>query len=216
MNTTQRIEGEIREQRKWIREHGGDLAGYVVRYGSKDDPKHYGDGGEAIYAADSGHLRKLEDRYSQLTRGRKVDEGQALLDDMRRSGDAQNDHNTREAVYLVEATHFEVHALWLEYSEEALAHGWGSADTRIRRVPWQQIGLGYGANIGTFGKMPVVVAVSFARIHGQVVAFYEATSQVVDYRMVEKWRGKQFPAARGRTNPMNFGHCLHDLEEHKS
>lgn len=50
----------IQEQRDWIAEHGGDLAGYVERYGSKDDPRHYGDGGEAIYKADTDALRELE------------------------------------------------------------------------------------------------------------------------------------------------------------
>lgn len=48
------------EQRRWIAEHGGDLIGYVTRYGSKDDARHYGDGGELIYAADMAALRRLE------------------------------------------------------------------------------------------------------------------------------------------------------------
>lgn len=51
---------QIAEQRDWIAEHGGSLAGYVQRYGSKDDPKHYGDGGELIYEADVAALRRLE------------------------------------------------------------------------------------------------------------------------------------------------------------
>jgi hypothetical protein len=50
----------IADQQRWIEEHGGSLAGYVERYGSIDDPKHYGDGGEAIYAADAGALRRYE------------------------------------------------------------------------------------------------------------------------------------------------------------
>lgn len=53
------IQRKIDEQRKWIEDHGGDLAGYVERYGSADDPDHYGDGGEAIYAADRGALDAL-------------------------------------------------------------------------------------------------------------------------------------------------------------
>ena len=51
---------EFESQRRWIEEHGGSLAGYVEHYGSKDDPKHYGDGGEAIYAADVAQLRALD------------------------------------------------------------------------------------------------------------------------------------------------------------
>lgn len=50
---------QIDRQRQWIKEHGGDVNGYVERYGSKDDAKHYGDGGELIYAADLAALRSL-------------------------------------------------------------------------------------------------------------------------------------------------------------
>lgn len=50
------------DQRRWIAEHGGNLAGYVERYGSKDDPDHYGDGGEAIYEADIAALRRYQQR----------------------------------------------------------------------------------------------------------------------------------------------------------
>ena len=45
-------ERRMREQAAWVREHGGDRAAYVARYGSVDDAKHYGEGGEAIYQAD--------------------------------------------------------------------------------------------------------------------------------------------------------------------
>ena len=50
---------EIDRQRRWIDEHGGSIAGYVERYGSADDVRHYGDGGEVIYAADMERLRRL-------------------------------------------------------------------------------------------------------------------------------------------------------------
>lgn len=38
---------------------GGSREGYIANYGSKDDPRHSGDGGEAIFAADQRHLDKL-------------------------------------------------------------------------------------------------------------------------------------------------------------
>jgi hypothetical protein len=50
------------EQEDWIRDHGGDLAGYVKRYGSKDDPNHFGDGGEAIFEADVAAFVRLQNR----------------------------------------------------------------------------------------------------------------------------------------------------------
>lgn len=44
------------DQVAWVEEHGGDLEGYVDRYGSIADEDHAGDGGEAIYAADLAEL----------------------------------------------------------------------------------------------------------------------------------------------------------------
>jgi hypothetical protein len=49
----------IAEQEQWIVEHGRTLAGYIARYGSANDPAHYGEGGEAIYAADRAALDAL-------------------------------------------------------------------------------------------------------------------------------------------------------------
>lgn len=50
----------VKEQRAWIEENGGGLAGYILRYGSKDDPEHFGDGAEAIYEADLAALMVAE------------------------------------------------------------------------------------------------------------------------------------------------------------
>jgi hypothetical protein len=53
---------ELKSQQAWIRGHGGGKRGYVARYGSVNDPEHYGTGGEAIYEADLAQLEKLADR----------------------------------------------------------------------------------------------------------------------------------------------------------
>lgn len=50
-------------QRQWMEQCGGSLAGYIAKYGSASDPQHYGDGGEAIYAADKAALEKVEALY---------------------------------------------------------------------------------------------------------------------------------------------------------
>lgn len=52
----------IREQRRWIEEHGGDRAGYIARYGPHPAIRAgnvYGDGGAAIYIADKAELDRL-------------------------------------------------------------------------------------------------------------------------------------------------------------
>jgi hypothetical protein len=59
-NLKEQIQNRITEQRQWIEEHGGNLPAYVKRYGSPSDENCYGNGGEAIYNADVGELRRLE------------------------------------------------------------------------------------------------------------------------------------------------------------
>jgi len=51
----------LRNEQKWMEEHGGTLAGYIKQYGSKHDAHYYGEGGEAIYAADLAAVEKAED-----------------------------------------------------------------------------------------------------------------------------------------------------------
>ena len=50
----------IAAQKRWIEEHGGNLAGYIANYGSINNPPYSGSGGEAIYAADMAELKRLE------------------------------------------------------------------------------------------------------------------------------------------------------------
>lgn len=57
----------LAEERKWFYdEHGGTLRAYIIRYGSANALDHYGDGGEAIYAADLAALRKKERLVADL------------------------------------------------------------------------------------------------------------------------------------------------------
>ena len=51
----------LANQRKWIDEHGGDLAGYCDRYGEPGlTETWYGNGGSAIYRADKAELNRLQ------------------------------------------------------------------------------------------------------------------------------------------------------------
>lgn len=56
----------IDEQKKWIADHGGDLNGYIARYGIPGTDSCYGNGGEAIYKADSDALRAFETQLVAL------------------------------------------------------------------------------------------------------------------------------------------------------
>lgn len=67
-NRRAKLHAEIVQQIAWIRDHGGNEAGYVARYGSRHDAECYGDGGELIYAADLGALTRLQDQYRAAVR----------------------------------------------------------------------------------------------------------------------------------------------------
>lgn len=62
------IRKRIDAQRRWIDEHGGNLYQYVLRYGSAGNPMHYGNGGEAIYAADFNELQRLQSELAKVQR----------------------------------------------------------------------------------------------------------------------------------------------------
>ena len=65
-NRKNRLEWRLRALRNWIEDHGGDVAGYVDRYGSPGDPKCHGNGGEAIYRADVEELHKIRDQLARF------------------------------------------------------------------------------------------------------------------------------------------------------
>jgi hypothetical protein len=56
----------LNEEREWMKQCGGNLAGYIIKYGSKNDPEHHGDGGEAIYEADLAKVRQYEEEVAAL------------------------------------------------------------------------------------------------------------------------------------------------------
>ncbi len=107
-----------------------------------------------------------------------------------------NDPRWDTTVALVEATDFERLCLWRE-----------SKDTHT----WEEDYRGLMSTIGYLNKRPICVCVVWAKIDGYLVAFYDATSLVVDHSKVEDWLKEQAPKA-SRTNAMNFHTALHEIE----
>ena len=62
-----RLLNEINEQREWIEQCGASLLGYLRRYGdASKDKNFYGNGGRAIYDADTNALHKLEEELRKV------------------------------------------------------------------------------------------------------------------------------------------------------
>ncbi len=116
----------------------------------------------------------------------------------------------KDVVFLVEATHCEQHYLWLTHHFKDVGYG------KVER--WEQEGMGHGVIIGYVDKRPVNLSISYAKIDGRRVAFFEGVSQVVDHEMIREWlrpRTKHLSWDGGRIarcDAMNFAHCLHAIE----
>lgn len=107
----------------------------------------------------------------------------------------------RSTVYLVEATACEKQFLWERWSAESRDH------TDSRKVRWEQLNPGHMQKVGEVGGKEIWVCVFWARIEGYPVAFYEATSQVVDHELVNRWLASEWPRVH-RTDAQNFGNCV--------
>lgn len=110
-------------------------------------------------------------------------------------------------VFVVEATHHEQQQLWVNHYYEP------RPDAR-KVQKWEQVMTSWLGTIGELDNRPVVVQCSWAILEGYRVLFYETTSQVVDYTMVDKWI-RHFSESilwdgsrRAHTNASNFHHCL--------
>lgn len=103
-------------------------------------------------------------------------------------------------VGVVEANSFETLCLWEDYHEQ-------------RKVSWEQRLDGLGETVGHLGSMPVHLSLCINTVDGHKLLFIDATSQVVDHRLIEKWLAETLPKSAMRdsvpvrvnkVNAMNF------------
>ena len=93
---------------------------------------------------------------------------------------------------IVEASSYERMTLW---------------ERRVDKTEWQQHLQDHLVTVGTYRNRPVCVSFVWATIRGKVVLFLEATSELVDWTMIDAWLKKEFPGVR-KVDAMNFGSKL--------
>jgi hypothetical protein len=123
-----------------------------------------------------------------------------------------NDPRYGETFYLVEATHHERHAEWSRLSTQS-PYCYDLRD--IRNVDWVGTNPGHWERIGELAGHPVVVNLSWSYLNGALVCFYESTSRVVDWDVIESWLAKKFPNVRVKTNATNLHLVLQDIERER-
>jgi hypothetical protein len=114
------------------------------------------------------------------------------------------DERFKDVVFLVEATDFEVLALW---------------ESKRGSLRWEWERRGFSVHIGNIEKRPICVAFQFARIEDQRIAFYEGCSELVDHEMIDNWLRKHCyfkwdgGTRRAHCNAMNFHLCIQAIRE---
>lgn len=106
--------------------------------------------------------------------------------------------------YAVEADSFSYQALWEKFSTETIHK------TPMSVVRWEEDSLGHMTTIGWFNKRPININFRWATLNGHSILFYDACSQLVDYKMVEDWLDKYTKFRRCDAN--NFHNVLNLID----
>lgn len=105
----------------------------------------------------------------------------------------------RRAEYLVEISSFERQSLWSKYHND---------------YTWEDNNMGFNRQIGIIDDRPICVTFYLHKINGLNVLFYEATSQLVDWKMIEDYLDvvcnlKEFKSnRRARIDASNFHNVI--------
>jgi len=90
----------------------------------------------------------------------------------------RNEMKFSEAFAVIEANDSEKNRCWADWSEDATV-------TPKKPVKWEQQLIVHMIHVGTFGKMPINMSVTFAKIDGRVVVFWYGCSMVTHSQMYD-------------------------------
>lgn len=130
------------------------------------------------------------------------------------------DPRCKETEFWVEADSYARFQLWREWHR--LSPGELQSDrypsSQSNRLDWQEESSGIIYQAGELDGRPVMVELFWAIINGHRIGFYHATSQVVDWKMVEEFINKlKYPlwdngTRHAHTNATNFHHVAHFVQ----
>lgn len=106
--------------------------------------------------------------------------------------DLKKDSRFLKTEYTVQANDEDRTRMWEDWATDAadLGRKWD------HRVEWVQDFRGQIVTVGELGTIPISITFTWATINRSEVVFWDATSQVVDYRLCETWIQKHFSKAR--------------------
>lgn len=112
------------------------------------------------------------------------------------------DLRLKDLFALVEANDNERTLLWRMHAHDARRSSCGLGD--YIQVAWKQDLKGLIIHVGTFADMPVSLSLSFAELNGKLVAFWDATSAVVNHDMIQEWFADNIASAVEKTDANSF------------
>lgn len=123
------------------------------------------------------------------------------------------DPRFKDTEFVVEADSFAHQTLWEQWSTEALF-----TRPHCNNIQWEQDSMGFMDTIGQLADMPVCVSFFWAKLNGHLILFYNATSAVVDHRMIESWLKKYCNpqwdnGRRAHCDASNFHHVVSYVRE---
>lgn len=113
--------------------------------------------------------------------------------------EADKELRCRRTEYLVKATSCEHLGEWSRFAKESERRPRG-----VEPVEWVQTNPGTLFTIAKVKGRPICVNLSWDWIAGALVCFWEATSRLVDYDLVEPWLKEKLPNVRQQSDAMNF------------
>ena len=99
-------------------------------------------------------------------------------------------------VYIVEATRCEELDAWERFHED---------------FKWENVH-GWLETVGHLDNRPICISVQIVKINDRNILFWHATSQLVDYIMIDKWFEEHAPNIR-KTDAMNIHNALHTIRD---
>lgn len=125
----------------------------------------------------------------------------------------KTDEMLKRTLFAVEATSFEQFTLWEHHAKGSLHRKFNPP------LNWEQMSPGWMEQVGSIGRCPCMIEVSWAEIEGQLILFWHSCSAVTDSRQAEAWMRKHFTkkydngTRLAMTDAQNFGHCLSAIKE---
>lgn len=113
-----------------------------------------------------------------------------------------------KTLFIVEATSFEQYCLWEKYA----------STSSIYNLTWAQMD-GWLVTVGKLHGRSICISTRWVKIEKRLVMFWEATSQLVDHKMIENWLDEHFQGTydkglrRASCDANNFHHCVTAIKE---